>query len=91
MAWPKGKPRGEKRGGRTKGVPNKSTSSVKEALTQAFEGLGGYEALKRWGQQEPTEFYKLWSKMLPQEVKSEISGKDGAPIAPVMNVTISKP
>ncbi|HEY6021799.1 MAG TPA: hypothetical protein VIY48_18595 [Candidatus Paceibacterota bacterium] len=88
MAWPKGKPRGKKVGGRKKGTPNKSTVSVKEALQAAFDGMGGMEALKVWGQQEPTEFYKLWSKMLPQEVKSEISGKDGAPIAPVLNVTV---
>lgn len=91
MAWPKGKPRGKKVGGRKKGTPNKSTVSVKEALQAAFDGMGGMAALKAWGEQEPTEFYKIWSKMLPQEVKSEISGKDGAPIAPVMNVTISKP
>jgi hypothetical protein len=80
--------KGQKTGGRVKGTPNKATTSVKEALTLAFEGLGGYEALKAWGANEPTEFYKLWSRMLPQEVKSEISGKDGAPIAPVLNVTV---
>jgi hypothetical protein len=86
--------KGKKTGGRKAGTPNKATASVKEALCAAFEGMGGAEALLVWGRKEPAEFYKLWAKMLPQEVKSEISGKDGAPLVPVLNVTIgagSKP
>lgn len=81
---------GKKYGGRKKGTPNKTTTSVKEALSMCYDDLGGRDALKMWAVNEPTEFYKLWSKMLPQEVKSEISGKDGAPLAPIMNVSITK-
>ena len=62
--------------GRPKGVPNKSTAKVKEALALAFEGIGGVKTLKSWAMDNPTEFFKLWAKMLPQE----ISGPDGEPI-----------
>lgn len=54
--------------GRKKGVPNKTTASVKLALTEAFKGLGGVPALLSWAKSDPSEFYKLWAKMLPQEV-----------------------
>jgi hypothetical protein len=62
--------------GRVKGVPNKTTRAVKEALWHAYEGVGGAEALKTWAEANPTEFYKLWGRMLP----TEVSGPDGGPI-----------
>lgn len=64
--------------GRKKGVPNKTTVAVKEALALAFEGVGGVPALKVWAEEHPTEFYKLWAKLLP----TEITGKDGKPLVP---------
>lgn len=71
---------GQKTGGRTKGTPNKTTASVKNALIEAFEELGGVESLVAWGQQEPGEFYKLWVKIMPTEVKAEHTGADGSPL-----------
>lgn len=71
---------GEKTGGRQKGTPNKSTAAVKTALSEAFDMLGGVESLVEWGRDEPAEFYKLWVKMLPQEVKAEHTGADGVPL-----------
>lgn len=62
--------------GRPKGAPNKTTHAAKEALALAFEGVGGVPALKKWAKDNQTEFYKLWSKLLPHEV----SGPNGAPI-----------
>ena len=59
---------GRKTGGRTKGTPNKTTTAVKEALNLAFEGVGGVPQLQEWAKENPTEFYKLWVKMLPQQV-----------------------
>ena len=60
-----------KTGGRVKGTPNKSTAAVKEALTSAFEGLAGVPALIEWGRENPTEFYRLWSRLLPLQAKIE--------------------
>lgn len=62
--------------GRPKGVPNKSTRAVKEALVLAFEGIGGVPALATWAKKNRSEFYKLWGRMLPLEV----SGPDGGPV-----------
>lgn len=72
--------KGQKTGGRQKGSLNKTTSAVKDALTAAFEELGGVAALANWGKQNETEFYKLWVKMLPQEVQAKLSDADGEPL-----------
>lgn len=75
-------PKGVRLGGRAKGTPNKTTTAVKDALHQAFEKIGGVPALWKWGQLPDNrgEFYKLWIKTLPQEIKAEHTGPDGKPI-----------
>lgn len=62
---------GEKKGGRQKGTPNKTTVEVKEALRLAFEGIGGVPALTKWALEEKNqgEFYKLYTKLLPIDMK----------------------
>lgn len=73
--------KGYKTGGRKKGTPNKATVEVKTALQQAFEHRGGIAALVSWADENPTEFYKLWAKLLPNEIKAELGGPDGGAIA----------
>lgn len=63
------KPGVKKTGGRTKGTPNKITTSVKEALEYAFAGMGGAPALLNWAKQNEADFFRLWIKMLPAEHK----------------------
>ena len=63
--------------GRKKGVPNKTTASVQAALTEAFERRGGVDALIKWAEDDPTEFYKLWGKLIPKDIKAELSGNVG--------------
>lgn len=70
----------QKTGGRQKGTPNKMTKNVKEALAQAFDEIGGVPSLVMWGRENPEEFYKLWVKLLPTEVKAELTGQDGGAI-----------
>jgi predicted ATPase len=65
--------RGRKTGGRRAGTPNKTTAAVKEALTEAFARIGGVEALIEFGKASPAEFYKLWARMLPTEIKAEVA------------------
>lgn len=60
--------KGRKTGGRKKGSLNKTTASVKQAITQAFDQLGGVASLVRWARDEPAEFYKLWGRLAPAEV-----------------------
>lgn len=64
-----------KTGGRKKGTPNKNTAAIKEAFRNAFEQMGGVQALVEWGQENPTQFYQLVSKLIPTEVHG--SGDEG--------------
>jgi hypothetical protein len=64
---------GRKTGGRQPGSVNKVTQSVKEALEQAFDDMGGVAALSQWGRANPGEFYKIWSRLLPRELKAEVA------------------
>lgn len=66
---------GRKTGGRRKGSLNKKTHSVKEALEAAFHGLGGKAALVRWAETNPTEFYRIWAKLLPRDINATIDGQ----------------
>ena len=63
---------GERRGGRQKGQPNKTTAAAKEALQLVFENLGGVEALETWVRSDPDNqkaFYvQVWPKLLPLQV-----------------------
>ena len=63
-------PIGKKYGGRTKGTPNKATASVKRALEEAFNGIGGVAALIEWGKANQEKFYPLWVKMLPKVIET---------------------
>jgi hypothetical protein len=82
-----GRPKGlPKTGGRQKGTPNKATVAVKEAFRAAFDDLGGTAALVTWAKENPTQFYQLFSKLIPTEVDATISGKAGAPAVQVQIV-----
>ena len=57
--------------GRKHGELNRTTVAVKEALSLAFDGIGGIPALVTWACEHPTEFYKLYVKLLPRNVTME--------------------
>lgn len=54
-------------GGRPKGAANKLTKSAREAFALAFDALGGAEQLALWAVANPTEFYKLYARLIPVE------------------------
>lgn len=60
--------------GRPKGSVNKKTAQVKAALIAVYDKKGGDAALLQWAKANETEFYKLWGRMLPQEVTGEGGG-----------------
>lgn len=62
-------PKGAKYGGRVKGTPNKNTKDVREVIMRVFDGVGGIEHMKEWAKTNPTEFYKIYSKLLPRDIK----------------------
>lgn len=77
MVPPKQGPnRGNAGKGRPKGSPNKITAGIKAAFTEAFDKLGGVASLVKWGKENPTEFYKAYVRLAPQEH----TGVDGGPI-----------
>lgn len=82
--------RGFKTGGRKKGTPNKFTASVKAAFEEAFDRMGGVEALVSWAQSEPTEFYKLYSKLLPAEVRNSVNANVDGTISIVVNTGVPR-
>lgn len=67
----------EKTGGRQKGTPNKVTSTVKDNVLAVFNRLGGTSQMADWAQQNQTEFYRLYARLIPTEVnqKTEHSGE----------------
>lgn len=63
------KPGSPRVGGRQKGTPNKLTATVRTAVIDAFEKLGGVDYLVKIGTEEPKTFITLLAKILPTEVE----------------------
>lgn len=73
--------------GRPKGVPNKVSTSMKQAIADAFEQLGGTNRMVQWAMEDPkhlTEFYKLAARLIP--VETNVSGANGGPIQTVLEI-----
>ena len=64
--------------GRPKGVPNKLTRTVKEAIEAAFQGVGGAEFLMKQAQENPVAFMTLLGKIIPAQVQAEVTNPDGS-------------
>ena len=62
--------------GRPAGTPNKVTQSMREAYREAFDKVGGAEALAEWGMQEKnrTAFYQLTAKLIPLQIAADVKG-----------------
>ena len=67
---------GERPIGRAKGTPNKITLSVREAIENAFQKLGGASYLEHVGRTDPRTFCALLSKLLP----TKLANADGSPL-----------
>jgi hypothetical protein len=61
-------------GGSRKGIPNKITKTITEALDQAFDEVGGAAYLKRIAEDEPRAFCALLGKRLPATVNVDAKG-----------------
>lgn len=72
MPFEKGK---EKSGGKVKGTPNKLTKTVKETILGAFNDLqeDPRANIFSWAKENPTEFYKIASKLIPTEISANIT------------------
>ena len=63
--------RGQKTGGRQIGTPNKVTAIFKDAVRTVYEDIGGNEAFAIWAKENPTEFYRIASRLIPTEMASQ--------------------
>lgn len=45
----------------------KVTVKARDDLALAFDLMGGVPALVVWGRTNPTEFYRLWARLIPRE------------------------
>lgn len=71
--------------GRPKGIPNKTTKQLKEAILEAAEKAGGEEGLIGYladqAVKNPPSFMALLGKVLPMQV----TGEDGGPLQVIIN------
>jgi hypothetical protein len=67
-----GAPKGHKKygGGRKPGQQNKTTIEVKAAILKAYTTIGGDKTFGDWAKENQTEFYKLFARLIPVEVKN---------------------
>lgn len=54
------------------------------ALDEAFELIGGVPRLALWADQNPTEFFRLYGKTIPQANLLDIQGKMSMQILPAL-------
>lgn len=66
--------RGFKTGGRQKGTQNKITRDFKASLLTAFELMQGEPGVNLfdWAKQNPTDFYKICSKLITINMHAEL-------------------
>ena len=53
--------------GRKKGTQNKLTNLVKKNVIEVFNSIGGKKHMIEWAKENPTQFYRLFAKILPKE------------------------
>lgn len=72
--------------GRPKGMPNKSTAAIKEMLLASLDSVGGQEYFKQQAVANPNAYMSLIGKIIPSEVKNQITGADGGPVQHAVKV-----
>ena len=65
--------KGIKTGGRIAGTPNKVTAAVKDNVVEVFNQIGGQEEMATWAKDNRTEFYRLYAKLLPHQVNTDVT------------------
>ena len=71
---------GGNRKGRPKGSPNKLTQSVRDAIVQAAEGLGGPARLVAWAKEDPKNEAAFWTSLYPKLLPLQVAGDPASPV-----------
>ena len=72
--------------GRPKGAPNKNTQAIKDMLLASLDNVGGQAYFQRQAEENPNAYMALIGKIIPAEVKKEITGADGGPVQHAIKV-----
>ena len=71
---------GERRGGRTKGTPNKIGKAAKDAIAEAAEKLGGVNRLVSWAKEDTQNEKAFWSQIYPKLLPLQLTGDKDNPV-----------
>jgi hypothetical protein len=66
--------------GRPKGAPNKNTQAIKDMLLASLDQVGGQKYFQQQALENPNAYMSLIGKIIPAEVKNQITGADGGPV-----------
>lgn len=64
--------RGHKTGGRRKGTPNKISGTVRDNVIEVFDRIGGVNSMALWAQENQTDFYRLYARLIPTEIHADV-------------------
>lgn len=59
---------------RPKGSKNKIQACARENVMAVFNRLGGTAGMADWAREHPTDFYKIYGRLVPQEVEASVEG-----------------
>lgn len=59
---------GRKTGGRQAGTANRVTTAFKTAVQIVYEDIGGHKAFAEWARENPGDFYRIASRLIPTEL-----------------------
>jgi hypothetical protein len=48
-------------------ISPRAVTAARDNLSKAFDFMGGVPALVVWGRANPTEFYRIWARLIPKE------------------------
>lgn len=67
--------------GRPKGSINKVSALVKENVLHVFDQMGGVRKMTEWAAANPTEFYRLYARLLPTEATLNVQHVSAAELS----------
>ena len=60
---------------RPNGSKNKVTKTAKDNVLAVFTRLGGTANMAKWAKENQSEFYKLYARLIPQQIDMDVNIK----------------
>jgi hypothetical protein len=79
---------GERRGGRQKGTPNKTTKAARDAIAAAADELGGVDRLVAWVREDPQNERVFWGTIYPKLLPLQVAGDQADPVRTVNEIVL---